>query len=878
MEAWSTYRVQLNPGFGFAEAAAIADFVAELGATHLYCSPYLQAAPKSTHGYDVVDPQHLNHELGGAAGFAVLVGALRRAGLGQILDIVPNHMATHPSNRWWWDVLENGPASAYAGFFDIDWKGRDERSAYRVLVPILADHYGRVLDAGDIRIERRGGDFVVRYHEHLLPVSPRTLDELLAAAARRSGSPELADLTDAATALPPARMTDADAVRERHERKVALAQAIEGLTASDRAAAAALDEELDAVNADVDRLDALLRRQNYRLAFWRVAREELDYRRFFNISTLVGVAVEEPDVFAATHCLVLELVRDGTVDGLRVDHIDGLRDPGGYLTALADTTKGVYTVVEKIFGPGEPLPPEWPVRGTSGYDFLTRVNNLFVASEHEHTMTDAYSSFSGETATFADVVLSAKHEVMRRELVSEVDRVTDLLAEVCGRDRCHVDRTRRELRHALREFVARIPVYRLYTGPRHAPTADERRYVSRAAASASSDRPDIDPLLLAFIGELALGEHIGADEMDLTVRLQQLTVSVAAMGVEDTAFYRYHRLISLNEVGGDPGTFGAPPASFHAQTAVMAARWPSSMLTLSTHDTKRSADVRARLNALSELPDQWRRASERWADRNERHRSDGWPDSNTEYLLYQTLVGAWPIDVERMVAFAAKATKEAKVHTSWVDPVTDYDEAVERFVRSILVDPSFVRDLEQFLADVRLVERGHRNSLVQTGLLLTAPGVADIYQGTETWDHSLVDPDNRRPVDYEQGRRLLAGVRSDTHATAWTPVPSTASKLFLVHRLLTDRCRLSEAYGSATYEPLDVDGADAGRVIAFSRGDVAMVGLCRTSIGDGAVTHVEIPSGPWSNVLTGECMESGRTSLATLLGPFPVVVLSRPAP
>ena len=361
---------------------------------------------------------------------------------------MPNHMATDPSNRWWWDVLENGPASVYAGFFDIDWKGRDERSAYRVLVPVLGDHYGRVLEAGEIRIERRGGEFVVRYHEHVLPVSPRTIDGLLAAAARRAEAPDLAGLADVAAGLPSARMTDPDAVRERHERKTALAHDLECLIVSDAAVADAVKAELDAVNADVDVLDALLRRQNYRLAFWRAAREELDYRRFFNISSLIGVAVEVPEVFAATHSLVLALVREGTVEGLRIDHIDGLRDPGGYLVALAAATNRAYTVVEKILAPGEALPPEWPVCGTSGYDFLTRVNNLFVASECERDMTEAYASFSGETATFAEVVLTAKHQVMRRELVSEVERATDLLAEVCGHNRHHVDHTRRELRDA----------------------------------------------------------------------------------------------------------------------------------------------------------------------------------------------------------------------------------------------------------------------------------------------------------------------------------------------------------------------------------------------------------------------------------------------
>jgi (1->4)-alpha-D-glucan 1-alpha-D-glucosylmutase len=875
MRAWSTYRVQLRPGFGFTEAAGVADYLAELGVTHLYCSPYFQAAPGSTHGYDVVDPRHVSHELGGATGHAVLISALRRAGLGQVLDIVPNHMATDPSNRWWWDVLENGPASPYASFFDIDWKGRDDKSAYRVLVPVLGDHYGRVLEAGEIRVERHGGEFGVRYHEHALPLSPRTLDELLAAAARRAGSPELAALAEAAEALPPARMTDPAAVSERHEREVALAEALEQLAAADPDLAAALDDEVDALNGDVDRLDSLLQRQNYRLAFWRTAREELDYRRFFNIESLVGVAVDDPAVFAATHGLVLDLVRDGTLDGLRIDHVDGLRDPRTYLAELAGATNGVYTVVEKILALGETLPADWPGSGTSGYDFLTRVNNLFVASEHEDAMTDAYTSFTGETAAYAEVVLAAKQQVMRQDLAAEVDRVTDLLAEVCARYRRHVDHTRRELREALREVVARFPVYRIYVSPTHPATAAERQYVADAVTAAVAARPDIDGALLAFIGELALAEHPGADEMELSLRLQQLTVPVAAKGVEDTAFYRYHRLISLNEVGGDPGRFGRPPAAFHADTAATAARWPDTMLTLSTHDTKRSADVRARLNALSERPEQWRLTVERWVGQNDRHRVGGWPEPNTEYLLYQTLVGAWPVDAERVVAFATKATKEAKVHTSWVDPVAEYDDAVAAFVRSIMADGRFVADLEQFLADERLVERGRRNSLVQTALLLTCPGVADVYQGTELWDLSLVDPDNRRPVDYELRRQLLGKVATATADAAWVDVDSGAPKLVLVHRLLTHRRDRPDAYTSASYEPLEVGGAHRDHVVAFTRGALALVGTSRTTVDDWADTDIEMPPGTWTNLLTGAPAEPGHHALAELLGPLPVAVLAR---
>ncbi|HEY1279876.1 MAG TPA: hypothetical protein VGF22_09420, partial [Acidimicrobiales bacterium] len=442
------------------------------------------------------------------------------------------------------------------------------------------------------------------------------------------------------------------------------------------------------------------------------------------------------------------------------------------------------------------------------------------------------------------------------------------------RDRRHVDHTRTELREALREVVAAFPEYRVYVTPERPATGYEREVVSEAVAAAISRRPDIDASLLSFIGELALGQYAGAEELELCVRFQQLTAPVTAKGVEDTAFYRYHRLISLNEVGGDPSRFGASTASFHAVTAATAARWPDTMLTLSTHDTKRSADVRARLNALSERPERWQAAAQRWAQHNERHRSGEWPDRNTEYLLYQTLVGAWPVDVERLVAFATKATKEAKVHTSWIDPVAEYDDAVEDFVRAILADVEFTADLERFLGAEDLVARGRRHSLVQTALLLTCPGVADLYQGTELWDLSLVDPDNRRPVDFEQRRRVLAALASATAADAWAEADGGAPKLFLIHRLLAHRRRRPDSYTSASYEPLEVSGAHRGHVVAFTRGAVALVGACRSTVAWGD-TAVDVPPGRWTDLLTGTAVQPGEQPVGPLFASFPVAVLAR---
>ena len=874
----STYRVQLHAGFRFDDAAALAPYLASLGVTHLYCSPYLQAAAGSTHGYDVVDPGRLNEELGGDAGHRRLLAALADAGLGQVLDVVPNHMAlAGRANRWWWDVLENGPSSVRARCFDVDWgaAGRDEPT---VLVPILGDAYGRVVDAGQIRVVRQGGSLVVRYHEHELPLSPRTYDELLEPAAARAGSAALAALARAFGALPHAARTDPASIAERHARKEELRERLAELCRADEEAAKALELEFDALHADPDRLDRLLRRQNYRLAFWRTASEELDYRRFFNIETLVGVRVEDPDVFADTHALVLELVRRGAVDGLRIDHVDGLRDPAGYLARLREASGGVYTVVEKILETGETLPADWPVAGTTGYEFAARVDGLFVDSRSEAAMTRCYERFTGEPGPFHEVAYHAKRAILRGALRAEVDRLTAVLAAACEGHRRQRDHTRRDLRDALVELVAAFPVYRTYTQPGR-PASDADRAAVRAARRAAAERrPELDAELLDFLEALALLELSGPAEVEFGLRLAQLTAPVMAKGVEDTAFYRYNRLVSLNEVGGDPGVFGRSPDAFHRDTAAAAARWPETMLTLSTHDTKRSADVRARIHLLSEIPDAWEEAVGRLAARAERHRRGDAPDRSAEYLLYQTLVGAWPLDPERAVAYMRKAAREAKLHTTWENPAPAYEEALEGFVRGVLADEAFVAVLEGFLARERIAERGRETSLAQTALLLACPGVADVYQGTELWDLSLVDPDNRRPVAYGLRARLLASLGEAPPEVELALDDAGVSKLWLIARALADRRRRPEAYRGAGYEPLPLDGAKAEHAVAFSRGALAAVAP-RLVAGRGegwGDTSVRLPAGRWTHALTGAPIgRGGPVRLAELLAPFPVAVLAR---
>jgi (1->4)-alpha-D-glucan 1-alpha-D-glucosylmutase len=829
----ATYRVQLNSGFTFGDAAAIAGYLARLGVSHLYCSPILQAAAGSTHGYDVIDHSRLNAELGGTEGYARLADALTASGLRQVLDIVPNHMAVGgPDSAWWWDVLTHGRASRYERCFDIDWDPPQPELAGIVLVPVLGDHYGRVLEAGELTVQRAGRELVVRYHEHEFPLAPGTLDGLA-----RDGD---GTITDAA---------------------------------------------IEALNRDADALDALLRRQHYRLAYWRTAAQQLNYRRFFDITTLAGLRAEDPAVFGNTHRLILGLVRDGTVDGLRVDHIDGLADPAGYAERLREAMKGegevrgeAYVVVEKILEPGEEL-PGWPVAGTSGYDFLTLVNQLYTDSAGAAAMRACYARFTGQTPDYAEVVHAAKMTVMRDSLAAEVERLTGLLAGVCDRHRRERDFTRPQLRDTLREVIAAFGVYRGYPRPGHPVSPAGQAHIAAAMAAARQRRPDLDAELIGFIGELLALRHRGAAEDAFAVRFGQVSAPVMAKGVEDTAFYRYQVLASLCEVGGDPGRFGVGVADFHRAMAAAARDWPEGMLTLSTHDTKRSGDVRARLALLAELPDGWEQAAARWARGNERHKRGGWPDPGAEYLLYQTLAGAWPVSAERAAAFLAKAVREAKVHTSWTEPNAGYDEAGQSFVTAILADEGFVADLEDFLAVHRIVERGRVSSLAQTALLLTCPGVPDLYQGTELWDLSLVDPDNRRPVDYAVRARLLDDLADAEPEQALARADEGGPKLWLIHRLLAHRRRHPESYGPASgYEPLPAGGTRAEHAVAFARtaGLAVIVPRLVVRLDDSwQDTTVTLPDGRWTDVLTGATVSGGAIGVAELLHRFPVAVLGR---
>ncbi|MDP9068923.1 MAG: malto-oligosyltrehalose synthase [Actinomycetota bacterium] len=812
-EVRATYRVQLHKGFGFRHAADIVPYLAQLGISHLYCSPYLQARPGSTHGYDVVDQRKINEELGGAEGHRHLCETLAAHGMGHVLDVVPNHMTvTDRANEWWWDVLKFGRQSHYATYFDIDWDPPESKLLRVILIPILGDHYGRVLQAGDLKLEREGDDLVVRYYEHVLPVAPGSVES----------------------------------------------------------------DDLGQLNSRPELLHEVLERQHYRLAFWRAAGQELNYRRFFSINDLAALRMDNPDVFDRVHELVLEMVRDGRLDGLRIDHIDGLRDPEGHLTQLRSWAPDAYIIVEKILEPEEELRTTWPVQGTTGYDFLNRVGGLFVDPRGEAPLTRIYEEFVGESYDPHQLRHDKKLMLMETELAADVERLTELFATLCESSRDFRDFTRLELRDALKETIACFPVYRTYVSPvGDRRTDQDTSYVMTAIKLAGEQRPDLDQQLLGFLSEILLLEVDDEIAVELALRFQQTTGPVMAKGVEDTMFYVYNRFVALNEVGGDPGRFGVSLDEFHRVTAQAQERWPLGMLATSTHDTKRSEDVRARLALLSEIPERWGEAVARWSEMNEPHRREGWPDRNVEYLLYQTLVGAWPLDAGRATAYMEKAAKEAKVHTSWIDPDPAYDAALRGFVEGALADEAFTTDLAAFAEP--LVKPGAINALSQTLVKLTAPGVPDTYQGTEVWDLSLVDPDNRRPVDHAQLRSLVAELREASSEDALTLAETGAPKLFVMQRALRLRARLPHAFGAdSSYQALRARGPRAEHVIAFARGGEVVTVARRLVLGcdtwEG--TTLELPNGTWRDEFSGRAFE-GVVALSDLLSPLPVTLLVR---
>ncbi len=878
----ATYRLQLHAGFTFEDARRIVPYLASLGISHLYCSPYFRARPGSTHGYDVVDHNTFNPEIGTRADFERFVAALSEHDMSHIADFVPNHVGIMGAdNVWWLDVLENGPHSRYAQYFDIDWEPADPLLKGKVLVPILGDSYGAVLERGELQLchEPAADTFSVRYHEHRFPINARDRDR--ARAALEHPSP--------------------------------------------------------------DALHELLERQAYRLAHWRVAADEVNYRRFFDVNDLAALRMENAEVFGATHRLILELLQAGQVAGLRIDHPDGLFDPARYFERLqarfaairpARSPKSgrtaLYVLAEKITAHYEHLRAGWPIAGSTGYDFANLVNGLFVDRSRRARFDRVYRAFTGEHRSWQEIVFESKHLIVRTSLAAEVSVLANQLHGIARADRRTRDFSLNALRQALRDVIAAFPVYRTYLA-REA-TADDERYIHWAVARAKVRNQGADVGIYDFILDVLIGRnavsgaHAAQARRAFAMKLQQVTAPAAAKGVEDTAFYRFGRLLSLNEVGGDPDVFGISVAAFHRENRRRMSRWPQAMLASSTHDTKRSEDVRARIDVLSEMPGFWREALQRWQRINRSRRTlvedQQAPSPEDEHLIYQTLIGSVPLQRpdeaglalyrERIAQFAVKAAREAKVRTSWANVNEPYEHALQSFVGAILDAQSgalFLDDL--FASAARIQQFGLVNSLAQTLLKLTCPGVPDIYQGNELWDFSLVDPDNRRAVDFGARAALLEQVRGweglaprqlqERLASLWAEPADGRAKLYLTWRALNLRRTSERLFRRGRYLALRTTGLHAARVCAFARvlgGECALIvapRLCARLFAEGAswtpgaswwadtavLLHPKLQQRRFASLLDGQSLNAagladGSMSLpvAGMLRWFPAALLS----
>ncbi|HTZ89665.1 MAG TPA: malto-oligosyltrehalose synthase [Alloacidobacterium sp.] len=976
----STYRLQFNRDFRFEDARRLVPYLAKLGITHCYASPILKARSGSPHGYDIIDHNQLNPEIGSESEFLQLVAELKAHGMALLLDIVPNHMGVgHGDNPWWQDVLQNGRASAYADFFDIDWEPLNPELRNKVLTPVLGNPYGEDLEAGHIRISFDDGKFVAKYFDKVLPIDPQTFPLLLRKEERRgrSGSEAGSDafaklnrLMDAFGGLPENSTTDPEQVERRGHEMPMLLEQLKQLAADSQPVQVEIERAVQAVNGvpghpeSFNALHALLERQVYRLAFWRVSGEEINYRRFFDINDLVGLRMENPRVFAETHKLIRQLLADGLISGLRIDHPDGLLNPEQYFVRLqrlytasrclggqpslptatdgielevhaafgecatAHTAPPLFVVIEKILEHGEHLHGEWPVDGSVGYDFANLVNGVLIERRNEQFFTKLYYRVIDGMVRIDRLLHENKRLVMRRALASEVNVLTHILNEISNQDRHARDFTRGVLREAIRETIACFPIYRTYIDESGRISESDRNYLRQAIECAKRWNGTIAPTAFDFLHRILLLQG-GADkspsgyqrQLYFTLKFQQLTGPVMAKGLEDTTCYVYARFISNNEVGGTPARFGIPVSEFHHGNQERAERWPASMLSTSTHDTKRSEDVRARLNVLSEMPNTWAAEVMKWRRINRNRKltlPDGRvvPDDNEEYFLYQTIVGAWPLHLKtgeerkewvgRIQQYMQKAVHEAKVNLSWLNPNPEYVSHMDAFIASILAPRHrakanlFWDSLQKFLPTVMYF--GAMNSIVQTLLKFTCPGIPDVYQGQEMWDFSLVDPDNRRPVDFDlrwkAAAELCARSKADDLRDVCRDILGNYRdgrlKLWVTMRALNCRRQHRRLFQTGDYTPLSVGSGREEHVIAFARehkNDTAIVAVPRLSLtlmkgkeeppigevwGDSELALPPNLAGKtWSNVFTGERLVAGDTILCReVFRTFPVALLT----
>ena len=949
----ATYRLQLNPHFTFRDATAIIPYLTALGISHFYASPYLRARPGSMHGYDIIDHNSLNPEIGSPEEYDQFVAELHRHGMRQILDIVPNHMGVMGSdNAWWLDVLENGEASDYADFFDIDWDPIKDELQGKVLIPVLGEQYGNVLEKGELKLtfDADHGEFSIFYYQHRFPIAPREYPRILGfeidGLQERLGPThqdvlELQSIITAFNHLPERRGATPEQKAERNREKEVQKRRLAALCARSPEIREFIAANVSKINGNpddprsFDALHELIKAQPYRFAQWRVAADDINYRRFFDINDLAALRTENEAVFNATHKLILDLVTQGKLDGLRVDHPDGLYDPARYFEQLRDRlrqelepqNREAYLVAEKILTGKERLRKQWPIDGTTGYEFSNLVNGLFVDASAAAPMERIYRSFTGISSDFPDLVYECKKQILRVVLASELTVLANLLSRIALASRYTCDFTLNSLRSALAEVIASFPVYRTYVnGP---DVSDEdRKYVQQAVAAGKRRSTAADLSVFDFIQRILLIDVYGSDAgwykqavLRFSMKFQQVTAAVMAKGLEDTAFYRYNRLVSLNDVGGNPGQFGTTVEEFHRANRERLCCWPDSMLSSSTHDSKRSEDVRARINVLSEMPKNWLARLRDWRDwnRGKKREVEGFPapTRNDEYLLYQTLVGTWPQQplgqedwlrfTQRIEQYMIKAVREAKQLTSWANTNSNYEDALIQFVRALL-DRSpqnrFMSDCEQFAQ--RIARIGTFNSLSQTLLKLTSPGVPDIYQGNELLTYNLVDPDNRRPVDFARRTRLFTTLQEQAsstrelqdHVRALMSCPDTSgAKLYVTWKTLSLRRQHPLLFQRGEYVPLYTSGPKSEHAVAFARRQagrtivVAVPRLCARLMGDTRNTicdesvwensTLQIPHDNvtcYHDLFTGECLplngvETRSVPLGRLFRNFPVSVL-----
>lgn len=921
----STYRIQFNPNFDFEATKKIVPYLQELGISDIYASPIFKARSGSSHGYDVVDPNQINPELGSPEAFEELMEEIQSRDMGWVQDIVPNHMAYDSENKLLMDILEHGPDSEYFDYFEIDWDQMYDDLRGRVLAPLLGDFYGNCLENGQLKLSYDDAGLSVSYYDLKFPLRIESYATLISykigALSQTLGNrhPDVIKLLGVLYILKNIP-TETSSQQRRNQ-----AEFVRGLLwelyQDNPEIKNFIDENIDFFNGEEGKtesfnlMDRLLSDQFYRLSFWKVGAEELNYRRFFTVNELICVRVEDYKVFQRTHDLIGQLVQSGQFTGLRIDHIDGLYNPIQYLRWLREKTGDIYIVVEKILELDEKLPPNWPIQGTSGYDFLNYVNGLFCQSQNEQKFDDIYVRMTGLTATYSDLLVEKKRLIADKNLAGDADNLAGLLKRVCGQYRYGRDFTLAGLKTAIMEFLVRFPVYRTYIN-QEGVNEDDRAYVRQAIREAKGKLPELlnELNLIEKFLFLDYDEFLSEENQQLWLRfvmkLQQFSGPLTAKGIEDTLFYVYHRFLALNEVGGNPQHFGISLDKFHKYNQYRLGSWSHAMNATATHDTKRGEDVRARLNVISELPDEWEEKVKTWSELNRHHKmkidAKLSPDRNDEYFLYQTLVGSFPFFeeeyeeyVERVKQYVVKAVREAKVHTAWLRPDTDYEDGFINFVEQILdfsEENQFLADFQPFQEKIAFY--GMFNSLSQTLLKLVSPGLPDIYQGTELWDLSLVDPDNRRPVDFEGRlsflqeikRRCRTGIQNlieDLMATC----EDGRLKLFLIARVLEARQQYLNVFQTGTYKPVTVAGQYSDRVIAFARSDgkntaIAIVPRFLTGViqppqfplgevwGD---TAIELPQGSgssWHEVIADGTISGGdKIAIGQILQHFPVALL-----